>query len=406
MSQTPVNDYLLNQIVKSAEVNAILQRSRELGGLALAALVGSETGSVNATAPHSLVAVATGGLVVRVGDTTVPPLQFALLAGIMADYCPATNLTAVAGTGTPRYDYVAVKAALFTADTFTTQFINPLTRVVTDAPATDTKDSFASQIFEGDGTPNHPGDFLTAGWIALAQIQVVNTTASNVTAILPTIAQAISAIIPGAPVLSVNGQTGNVVIESTDSSITVSPGGSNIDLSVNFPTPPVISVNGSTGAVTVTLTTLNGVGPGAVVLTSTDSSIVITPGAGTVDLSAVPPGIVPIGGVIHAFQNTPTGLSLVLPGGATVRYSLRCSSEVNTPGSGTVSTGMNGSSTDAPGTGANGGTTGITTSGGAALTMLHGGTGKGGDTIILFETWSGGGGLTDHYQDILAIRTA
>lgn len=140
---------------------------------------------------------------------------------------------------------------------------------------------------------------------------------------------------PGAAVDSLNGLIGALSITSTDSSVTVNAAGSTIDLSVPPPTNVVDSFNSATGNISLTSSgslTFTGTNPfnvevtypnttgatdgaymswhegqyvghpapltalnelnGNVALTSSDSSITITPGTGVIDLVAVPPVVV------------------------------------------------------------------------------------------------------------------
>lgn len=423
-------------------------------GEAIASITGS-TDVLPQINPVTCTATVTGGhVVVTVGGSG----EWLVTQGRMCDNIPTTVLTQSPPDGSlPRTDILAVKYNELEADGATRTYQKPdgsddtttvfqLTQSVTWNYVEGTP---------GGGTPSTP-----AGYQLFAIIPVA---AGHTGALTVNIQfQTPKHLLTGSntdPVTSINGLDDAVVlVGGTDIGVSVS--GQNITIA--FTGSIVNSINSISGALTiaggsgisvgtagstvtitstVSSTTVNGVGgavaiaagadisvttagstitidftgtvvssvntlAGALTITSADGSIGVTSSGTNIDLTA-DVGLVGIGGSILETQNNPvTGIALVLPGSTAVKYNVKGTSIVTAPGSGSITIGGVGSSTDGSGVGFNGGTVASFSPGaGSTIINMIGGTAQGGDTIGLTLT-SGAGGLSNRYNELFAVRTA
>jgi hypothetical protein len=341
----PYRTYGDGELLVSADLDQDNDATRDLAAFATSFIIGAHDALPSGLTPSPLAIVSSGSaLTLTIGG----PGQGIFITSRLINVCPQVVLTIPANSsGISRTDSVAVQyVETSTAPQTPRPIENPDTSINPTGTVYSVLEAVQYQYITGSTT-------APVGWTTFATILVPNgaTTASacTVTIGFVTVAELLQSFF-GALVLGLNGQTGSVLLTSANPSLVVSsPTPGTVELAYDGPThvngltgdisvestsggigvttvgqdiiitnTGVTHLNGYTGDTTVTAgagisVTLPGPGvteiinagvtfldgqTGSIVLTSSDSSISIVNGAGTIDLGINHPAFPPIGGVL------------------------------------------------------------------------------------------------------------
>jgi hypothetical protein len=261
--------WVKGQLVGFAEMLDLQQATRGLVGGVAYAVAGVQNFLPNANA---LNLVPGGGMNVTLGGAN----QYCFLqpedgsAGSKLAYALGANTITIGAnsSGSQRNDLICVQFTNTSSQSYSSKVradsgaVNPTVVYIQD-------ETFSFQTVVG--TPGAGDPAVPPGYVAFARVRVINGASSidagHIDILLPTLSKLIAftagtgitiagGSISNTGVLSVNSETGAILLESSDSSVTITPGSGTIDFKVAGSTASGMLMLGETaGAASVAVTT-------------------------------------------------------------------------------------------------------------------------------------------------------